>query len=94
MMDLSNVDIEKVIAAIEKEAHNLAQDAGYAGEMGDGGAGRLREQVKWFSYGMIYANKKEFPQEWNKYAEKIAREADPEWAELQRLMGKFNIKSR
>lgn len=74
-------EIDKVIAVVLVEAERMRLNAAYAGELDDGGAGSLMEQVKFYQYGM----KNVLPKEWEKYAELL----DPEYKEYLRLKEKF-----
>lgn len=78
-------DLDRLFDAIDKEADRRELNAAHAGERGDYGASKLREQVRFFRLGM----KGEIPTEWEKY-EKLL---DPEYAEWQRLNKKFGGKS-
>jgi hypothetical protein len=81
-------DINKVLELVLAEADTRRLNAGYAGAYGDGGATDLRKAVEYYRYGMTG----ELPPAWQPYADKARREADPEWAEYQRLQAKFEKK--
>ena len=74
-------DVSKVISQILKEAETKKTNARYNGEYGDGGAGTLEMQVKFYRYGLQGV----MPKEWESYAKKT----DPEYDEYLRLKEKF-----
>jgi hypothetical protein len=74
-------EVNRITAVIEKEAVRLAESAGYAGAMDDGGAGRLREQLEFWQAGLAG----DVPKEWDEYLKPL----DPEYAEYLRLHKKF-----
>ena len=74
-------DIKKIMDLILKDADKKAEDAGYSGRMDDGGASRLRDQVKFYQLGM----NDQIPNDWKKYV----KETDPEFSEYIRLKNKF-----
>lgn len=73
--------IDRVMELVLKDAEGLEMDAGWGGSPSDGGAGRLRDQVKFYKYGA--AN--ELPPEWKSYTDKL----DPEYDTFLRLKNKF-----
>ena len=79
------VDIEKIMELVLEEAFKRAEDSGYGGSSGDGGASALRVQVEFYRCGM----KGEIPTEWREYVKKIKKISDPEYAEYLRLKEKF-----
>ncbi len=78
-------DIEAIMAKVLAEAHQARENAGYSGSWGDGGAGVMEAQVQFYRYGRDGV----IPPEWQKYAEEVRKEADPEYAQYQRLKNKF-----
>jgi hypothetical protein len=76
-----NFDIDEVIKLVKADAEKKRQNASYNGEMSDGGAGRLEEQIKFYNYGRQAI----VPQEWDSYKQQL----DPEYAEYKRLKEKF-----
>ena len=74
-------NIKKIMDLILKDADKRASDAGYAGRQDDGGASRLRDQVKFYKAGM----KGDTPEEWYEYV----KNTDPEYSEYVRLKQKF-----
>lgn len=78
---LTNENIDKLLVRIIQEANALEHNAGLSGSMGDDGASRLREQVKFYRYGIEGT----LPSEW----EKFQLEFDPEYQEWLRLNQKF-----
>jgi hypothetical protein len=78
--------IEKVIGKVLSKAANDREDAGRGGEMGDRGASTAELAVRYFRYGW----NKQMPPEWKDYIPAVEHEADPEWAEFQRLSQKFS----
>ena len=79
------VNIERLINFILKKADNVQESAGYNGSWDDGGAARLREEVKFYRYGLLG----EIPEEWKKHIVEYRRENDPEYDEYKRLKEKF-----
>jgi hypothetical protein len=78
-------EIEAVLAFILAKAHGDRESAGMNGSWGDGGAGALETQVKFYRYGMQGI----VPPEWSKYVEKVQHQADPEYETFLRLKEKF-----
>lgn len=85
-MMYSDGEFALIMERVEAEANRLAEDAGFAGDSGDGGASVLRDGVSMFRLGM----NRRLPAAWIPFAEALKRERDPEWAEYQRLKEKFN----
>jgi hypothetical protein len=84
-----NMDsIEAVKARVLKKADAQEMNAAYSGAHHDGGARRMRDQVKFYEYGQ----KGMVPPEWEEIAEQVSKEADSEWGEYQRLKNKFEKK--
>lgn len=75
------INLDKLIDLVLKDANRKEKDAVYAGERSDGGASRLREQVKFYNYG----RKNEVPIEWRDYEKQL----DEEYEEYLRLKNKF-----
>ena len=73
--------IEQLIKMVLSAADKAGKDAGYGGRMDDGGAARLREQVKFYEYGASGV----VPTDWKRFEEQL----DPDWGEYQRLRIKF-----
>lgn len=61
--EVSQELLHYINACITTEAHDLAESAGYNGEMGDRGAGRLRKELEFYNAGF----NRELPEEWKKY---------------------------
>ncbi len=79
------VDIETIMQKVLAEAHRAREDAGYSGSWGDGGASVLEAQVQFYRYGRDGV----VPPEWQKHAEQAKKEADPDYAQYQKLKAKF-----
>lgn len=77
--------VRKMCLLIEEDAADKAYSAGMDGAREDYGAGALRDQVKFFRYGMNGV----IPTEWTKYEVKAKDSMDPEYSEYQRLKEKF-----
>lgn len=75
------MQIEDLIALVLKDAHIREENAGYSGQMHDGGAERLRDQVKFFRYGLTNTQ----PPEWENYKVQL----DPEYQTYLKLKSKF-----
>lgn len=73
--------VDELIKAVKIEAENRKSAAAFNGEFGDGGAGVLLAQVKYFEMGRDGV----YPKEWEKYK----RHIDPEYQEYLRLKSKF-----
>lgn len=71
--------INEIVSQLEKIANQLEKDA--IGEKNDGGAGKLREKISIWQAGL--AGK--VPDQWKEHL----KEADPEYAEYERLKKKF-----
>ncbi len=82
LINMANVD--EIIEHILKVAAQKRESAGYAGEMGDGGARDLEDEVKFYKYGVSGT----FPPEWERYQ----LDLDPERLEYLRLKKKFEGK--
>jgi hypothetical protein len=80
-----NIDIEKLMEIILNDADKRAENAGYGGSHSDGGASRLRDQVKFYKAGINGT----IPTEWNDYLTEYVRNTDPEFSEYVRLKEKF-----
>lgn len=74
-------DIKKLTEIILKNAKRCEEDAGFGGRMDDGGAQRLRDQVKFFMYGYEMIT----PPEWKSYQVQL----DPEYEKYLELKKKF-----
>lgn len=85
---MSHKNFDKVIARILAEAQSAETNAGMGGRYDDGGASRLKDQVKFFKYGLIC----QMPPEWKEHADQITKEEDPEYTEYIRLQKKFKDK--
>jgi len=77
----NEVDVEKLIALVLKEADERELSAGYGGHMHDGGAGALRDHVKYFRLGQAGI----IPSEWEVYKKQL----DPEYQQYLELRKKF-----
>lgn len=77
--------IDNLIEFILKKADKLQESAGYNGSWDDGGASRLRDEVKFYRYGQS----KSIPKEWKKHVKEFSQEIDPEYDEYLRLKEKF-----
>lgn len=76
---------DRIMGILRNEAHSAREGAGYSGRWDDGGAGRLEDQIRFFQYGLAGT----LPPEWEKYKVQVLHEADPEYAQYQRLKSKF-----
>lgn len=74
-------DVKKLTEIILKATARKEDDAGYEGGMNDGGASRLREQVKFFMYGFNLV----VPPEWREFQVQL----DPEYQKYLELKKKF-----
>ena len=81
--DLNNIN--EIMDLILVNAEQMRTDAAMGGEMGDGGASRLEEQVKFYKQGW----EGHFPNEWETYRRQYNRENDPEYETYLRLKDKF-----
>ena len=79
---LTNAETNNIANVIREEANRKETNAGYAGEMGDRGASRLRSELECWICGL----KNVIPPHWQ---EIVRKKQDPEWAEYQRLKKKF-----
>lgn len=77
-------NIEKVIELVLREANDLEQAAGFSGSHTDGGASRLRDQVRFYKMGAEGV----MPSEWSKYELTL----DEDYETWQRLNKKFKGK--
>lgn len=77
----TDTSVKDLMNHLELVANNMEKNAGMAGRMDDGGAGIIREQVKYYKMGL----NNEFPSEWKQYV----KQADPEYDEYLRLKNKF-----
>ena len=84
-MKISEIDVQALIKKMLAIAENHRHAAAMNGAMGDGGAAQLEKQVEAFQCGL----NETVPAGWLKHATEIKNEADPEWAEYQRLQAKF-----
>ena len=73
--------IEGLKQMVLEAAEQAREDAGFSGRLDDGGAGRMKDQVKFYEYGQRGV----VPTEWEKHLKKL----DPEWEEFQRLKKRF-----
>ena len=85
MADLTDGQFADLIDAVTREAERVRENAAYSGDRGDGGAERMLHGVNTFRCGM----NRRVPEEWRKHLNQMQREADPEFAEYQRLKAKF-----
>lgn len=90
-----NAPIDRIMQIILAEANKLETDAGYSGSFGDGGAGILRQQVRFYMAGM----NGQLPQEWQKYQEQAVQaelEQDPTYKAMKQqeeaLRQKYGLK--
>ena len=74
-------NVDKLIDLVLRDADRKELGASQRGAMGDDGASRLREQVKFYNYG----RKQEMPVEWADYEAQL----DEEYEEYLRLKKKF-----
>jgi hypothetical protein len=78
-------ELDQLCLRVLKRANELENDAGHSGSMTDFGASALRDEVAVFQAG----RRGEVPEKWKDFAEAMARESDPEYAEYKRLKQKF-----
>lgn len=83
--EVSQELLHYINACITTEAHDLAESAGYNGEMGDRGAGRLRKELEFYNAGF----NRELPEEWKKYETAFKHSKDPDYAQFLKLKKKF-----
>lgn len=88
----NDIKIEEIFEVIRKDAEKRRNDAGLAGEMGDGGAWQLEHDVMMFQCGMEFFKDGTIPQSWKGYIYNIRRDKDPEYEEFKRLAEKFGTK--
>jgi hypothetical protein len=79
------VHIEQIIQRVLAEARDVKTAAAYNGNMTDGGADVLEAQVRFYRYGRNGV----VPPEWQKYADQVRKEADPEYEQYKKLKMKF-----
>ncbi len=78
--------MRRVFSVLEGRANTVENDAAYGGCYHDGGAGVMREKIRFLKHGMEHT----VPPEWaTLYADATAEE-DPEYAEFLRLKAKFS----
>ncbi|TVX85969.1 hypothetical protein [Paenibacillus agilis] len=80
-----NSRIERIVAVVRGKAEDLRMTAAYNGERGDGGSGRIIEQIQYFEYGRQGV----IPPDWEKT---YGHFLDEEWKEYERLKRKFGGK--
>ena len=85
-MNEDDARFERIANIAMQDADRLKSNAGHAGEMHDGGAGRIRSMVSAWKAGL----NREGPKEFSDYEKQERRETDPEFAEYQRLRKKFD----
>lgn len=78
-------EMNKIIEMVLEDAHDKEMSAAYGGQWYDGGAGHLRELVKFYKYGVEGV----VPPEWASYAKKL----DTDYPEYCRLKAKFEGRS-
>ncbi len=78
----------RVVGIIRREANRREVDAAYSGSMIDGGAAVLRTEVDCFLAGLQGT----LPERWEEFINMAELEADPEYAEYQRLKRKFEAR--
>lgn len=76
-----DVFIQRLIEKVLDDANCREQDSAFEGGMSDGGAGRLREQVRFY----IYGRDGTIPSEWKIHEHKL----DPEYQKYLELKKKF-----
>lgn len=85
---MTDEQIQAIAEKVRVKAAKLRNDAGYSGRMDDGGASTLLSNLEFWLAGL----QEQIPEAFQEYADEITREADPEWAEYQRLQKKFSGK--
>lgn len=80
----NNSQIHQLLKIILAEADRLEESAAASGGWGSGGTDRLREQVKYYKYGMNCS----IPSEWKSYQVQL----DPEYQKYLELKKKFESK--
>lgn len=83
---MSDENIAELLRRVEAKAKAAEASAAGGGRQDDGGAGRIRAEAKAFIAGR---SREDLPEGWWDLAMDIAREADPEFGEWQRLRGRF-----
>lgn len=79
---------QKIIELAKADAERRRTNAAYDGAMHDGGARSILDTVEAWLCGL----EGRVPQSLEAYRKMAQREADPEWAEYQRLQKKFEGK--
>jgi hypothetical protein len=78
--------MRRVFSIMESQANTVENDAAYGGSYHDGGAGVMREKIRFFKHGM----ENTVPPEWASLYAEITADEDPEYAEFLRLKAKFS----
>jgi hypothetical protein len=73
--------IETIMQLVLSEADDKESSAAHSGGWGDGGAGTLKDQVRFYKLGM----QGKMPEEWKKYEVTL----DPEYQKFLELEKKF-----
>jgi len=82
---MNEIQREKIIELILKDADKMENDAAMGGAHHDGGASKLKDNVKFWKLGMM----KKFPNEWDSYTRQYNRENDPDYQKYLLLKHKF-----
>ena len=81
----SGKQLADFIAYVNRVAHNVREDAGYAGSWSDNGASRLESDVKTWHAGL----EGKIPESLKGYWVEFERSLDPEYSKFLELKKKF-----
>lgn len=84
-MKLNDVNLKDLYKYINNVADNKELDAGMGGRHDDGGARILRQQISFYQMGRNGT----IPSDWERYANELKNEKDPEYAKYLELKKKF-----
>lgn len=85
---------DMIISIALADAEKIRRNAGYSGSWTDGGADNLRNQAYCFRDGLagrVPDSLKKYAKEAEKSLALAEMKNDPEWAEYERLMKKFEV---
>lgn len=85
---MTEQELRAVAASVRREGEQMRENAAHGGLTTDGGGGALIAQAETFVAGLS----RRLPSGWEKYARRVHREADPEYATYRRLHAKFGGK--
>ena len=82
---LTDDEIDKIVQKVKVRAEGKRQNAGFAGEWGDGGASRDLDILAAWCAGL----NRTVPRQFLGVLEDLRKDADPEYAEYLRLKSRF-----